>query len=145
MALSRGCSPPAHLALRAAFGRQRWFAFFPECLTIRAAIQPAAQKPNLIGSQPAPAGMCSGFQFPVSDFFSSPRRCPTSVARVAGEMITHILRLIESLPAVTQRLNATASPHPLALRLKNLMLKTSSFRPQTQFPSYFARQSEFLF
>ena len=45
--------------------------------------------------------MCSGFRFPVSGFqfqilSPPPRRCPTSVARVAGEMITHILRLIES-------------------------------------------------
>ena len=32
----------------------------------------------------------SGFQFQI--FSSSPRRCPTSVARVAGEMITNILR-----------------------------------------------------
>ena len=94
--------------------------------------------------------MCSGFRFPVSDFFSSsPRRCPTSVARVAGEMITHILRLIESLPAVTRhsthRLNATTSLHPLALRLKNLMLKTRSFLPQNESQSRFAWQSEFLF
>jgi hypothetical protein len=27
---------------------------------------------------------------------STPRRCPTRVVMVAGEMITHILRLIES-------------------------------------------------
>jgi hypothetical protein len=64
-------------------------------------------------------------------------------------MITQILRLIESLPAVTRhsthRLNATASPHPLALRLKNLILKTCSFHPQNESQSRFAWQSEFLF
>ena len=60
-------------------------------------------------------------------------------------MITHILRLIESLPAVTQRLNATASPHPLALRLKNLRLKTSSFHPQNGFQPVFVKQAEFVF
>ena len=53
----------SHVVLRTAFGRQCWFAFFPECLTLRAAImQPTAQKPNLLGSQPAPTGMCSAFQ-----------------------------------------------------------------------------------
>ena len=64
-------------------------------------------------------------------------------------MITHILRLIESLPAVTRqsthRLNATTSAHQLALRLKNLMLKTRSFLPQNESQSRFAWQSEFLF
>ena len=60
-------------------------------------------------------------------------------------MITKILRLIESLPEVTQRLNATASPHPLALRLKNLMLKTSSFHPQNGFQPVFVKQAEFVF
>jgi len=37
-------------------------------------MQLIAQKPNLLGSKPAPAGMCSGFRFPVSDFFSSSPR-----------------------------------------------------------------------
>ena len=91
---------------------------------------------------------------------------------VSGEMITQILRLIESLPAVTRhsthRLNATTSLHPLALRLKNLIdetkfhpsgslrqsfsaslrflkLKTRSFHPQNESQSRFAWQSEFLF
>jgi hypothetical protein len=87
-------------------------------------------------------------------------------------MITKILRLIECIPAVTrhstQKRSATASPHPLALRLKNLIdetkfhpsgslrqsfsaslrflkLKTSSFLPQNESQSRFAWQSEFLF
>ena len=50
---------PAHLALRAAFGRQCWFAFFPECLTLRAAYAAYRATALLLGSQPAPAGMCS--------------------------------------------------------------------------------------
>jgi hypothetical protein len=50
---------------------------------------------------------------------SPPRRCPTSVVRVAGEMITHILRLIES-----------AIHH---------------IHPQNESQSRFAWQSEFLF
>ena len=87
-------------------------------------------------------------------------------------MITQILRLIESLPAVTlhstHRFNATASPDPLALRLKNLIdetkfhpsgslrqsfsaslrflkLKTCTIHPQNESQSRFAWQSEFLF
>ena len=117
--------------------------------------------------------MCSGFGFQVSSFqfqifSSSPRRCPTSVARVAGEMITKILRLIPNFPLVTiYALPATASS-PLALRLKNLIdetkfhpsgslrqsfsaslrflkLKTRSFLPQNESQSRFAWQSEFLF
>ena len=60
-------------------------------------------------------------------------------------MITKILRLIESLPAVTHRLNATTSPHQVALRLKNLILKTSSFHPQNGFQPVFVKQAEFVF
>jgi hypothetical protein len=64
-------------------------------------------------------------------------------------MITKILRLIESLPAVTRhsthRLNATTSPHQLALRLKYLILKTSSFHPQNGFQPVFVKQAEFVF
>ena len=80
---------------------------------------------------------------------SPPRRCPTSVVRVAGEMITNILRLIPNFPPVTrnstQRLSAKSAPSPLTLRLKNLMLKTRSFLPQNECQSRFAWQSEFLF
>ena len=48
---------------------QGWFAFFPECLTLRAAIYAAYRTTALLlGSQPAPAGMCSDFKFPL--FFS---------------------------------------------------------------------------
>jgi len=60
-------------------------------------------------------------------------------------MITKILRLIESLPAVTHRINATSSPHQLALKLKNLILKTCPIHPQNESPNHFAWQSEFLF
>jgi hypothetical protein len=64
-------------------------------------------------------------------------------------MITHILRLIESLPAVTRhsthRLNATASPHPLALKLKNLILKTCTIHPQNRLQPAFVKQQEFVF
>jgi len=93
------------------------------------------------------------------NIFSSPRRCPTRVARVAGEMITKILRLIPNFPLATiyalpttlsrrsreaQRRTATASS-PLILRLKNLMLKTCAIHPQNESQSRFAWQSEFLF
>jgi len=68
---------------------------------------------------------------------------------VSGEMITHILRLIESLPAVTRhsthRLNATASAHPLSLRLKNLILKTCPIHPQNRLQPVFVKQEEFVF
>jgi len=64
-------------------------------------------------------------------------------------MITKILRLIESLPAVTrnstQWLIAKAASTPLALRLKNLMLKTCAIHTQNESPNHFAWQSEFLF
>jgi len=59
----------------------------------------------------------SSFQFQI--FSSSPRRCPTRVVRVAGEMITHILRLIES-----------------AIRL---------IHPQNRLQPVFVKQSEFVF
>jgi hypothetical protein len=49
---------PAHVALRAAL-RQGWFAFLPECLTLRATHVAYRANPRLLGSQPAPAGMCS--------------------------------------------------------------------------------------
>jgi hypothetical protein len=50
---------------------------------------------------------------------STPSGCPTGVDRVSLEMITKFLSAIQ---AATRR-----------------------FRPHTQFPSRFARQSEFLF
>jgi hypothetical protein len=84
-------------------------------------------------------------KFPFAKLFSSPRRCPISVVRVAGEMITNILRLIPNFTLATiYALPATASS-PLILRLKNLMLKTRSFLPQNESQSHFAWQSEFLF
>jgi len=51
--------------------------------------------------------------------FQSPSGCPTGVVRVSLEMITKILLAIQAA--------------------------TRCFRPQTQFPSRFARQSEFSF
>jgi hypothetical protein len=51
--------------------------------------------------------------------FSSPSGCLTGVDRVSLEMITKFLFAIQAA--------------------------TRCFRPQTQFPSRFARQSEFLF
>jgi hypothetical protein len=53
-----GVRAPAHVALRAAL-RQGWFAFLPECLTLRATHVAYRATPRLLGSQPAPAGMCS--------------------------------------------------------------------------------------
>ena len=38
----------------------------PGCLTLRAAYTACRATALLLGSQPAPAGMCSGFRFPVS-------------------------------------------------------------------------------
>jgi hypothetical protein len=55
----------------------------------------------------------------ISENFSTPSGCPTWVDRVFLEMITKILSAIQAA--------------------------TRCFRPQTQFPSRFARQSEFLF
>jgi hypothetical protein len=64
-------------------------------------------------------------------------------------MITKILRLIESLPAVTrnstQWLSAKAASTPLALRLKNLMLKTCAIPPQNPLQPVFIAQEEFVF
>jgi len=64
-------------------------------------------------------------------------------------MITKILRLIESLPAVTrnstQWLSAKAASTPLALRLKNLMLKTSPLPPLNPLQPVFIKQEEFVF
>jgi len=48
---------PAHVALRVAL-RQGWFAFLPECLTLRATHVAYRATPRLLGSRPAPAGMC---------------------------------------------------------------------------------------
>ena len=44
---------PAHVALRAAL-RQGWFAFLPECLTLRATHVAYRANPRLLGSQPGP-------------------------------------------------------------------------------------------
>ena len=41
--------------------RQGWFAFLPECLTLRAAYAAYRATALLLGSRPAPAGTCSGF------------------------------------------------------------------------------------
>ena len=72
------------MSLRAACGRQCWFAFFPECLTLRAAImQPTAQKPKLLGSQPAPAGMCSCMPDSIA---SLPIRIPAWIATSLGSL-----------------------------------------------------------
>jgi hypothetical protein len=64
-------------------------------------------------------------------------------------MITNILRLIESVPAVPRylkhQLSATAGSSALALRLKNLMLKTSHFPPQNRLQPVFVKQEEFVF
>jgi hypothetical protein len=64
-------------------------------------------------------------------------------------MITNILRLIESVPAVPRylkhKLSATAGSSALALRLKNLMLKTSPFPPQNRLQPVFVKQEEFVF
>jgi hypothetical protein len=49
---------PSHVVLRAAW-RQGWFAFLPKCLTLRATHVAYRANPRLLGSQPAPAGMCS--------------------------------------------------------------------------------------
>ena len=48
---SRSCRPSGCL-------RQGWFAFLPECLTLRATHVAYRANPRLLGSQPAPAGMC---------------------------------------------------------------------------------------
>jgi len=64
-------------------------------------------------------------------------------------MITQILRLIECIPAVTrnstQRLSAKAASTQLALRLKNLMLKTCTIHPQNRLQPVFVKQAEFVF
>ena len=53
---SRSCRPSGCL-------QQGWFAFPPERLTLRAALYAAYRTTALLlGSQPAPAGMCSAFQ-----------------------------------------------------------------------------------
>ena len=52
-----------YLALRAACGRQCWFAPPPGCLTLRAAYAAYRTTALLLGSQPAPAGMCSPLRY----------------------------------------------------------------------------------
>jgi len=135
-----------YVALWAACSRQCWFALPRDVSPFGLLMQPTAQPPSCLVPIPAPTGMCSGFRFPVSGFFlSSPRRCPTRVARVAGEMITNILRLIPNFPLATIcALPATASS-PLILRLKNLMLKTCPILPQNRFQPVFVKQEEFVF
>ena len=89
-----------YLALRAAFGRQCWFASSRDVSPFGLLIQPAAQPPCCLvpsqpplacvqvcllrsrscrptgclrqATQPAPAGMCSGFRFQVSGFCFPP-------------------------------------------------------------------------
>jgi hypothetical protein len=64
-------------------------------------------------------------------------------------MITKILRLIENLPAVTcnstSQHSAKARSDSLALRLKNLMLKTCAIHPQNHLQPAFVKQEEFVF
>jgi hypothetical protein len=72
---------PAHVALRVAL-RQGWFAFLPECLTLRATHVAYRVNPRLLGSQPAPAGMCSREPSRDSDSFNS-----AQLRRNKGDMV----------------------------------------------------------
>jgi hypothetical protein len=58
----------SRFTLRAACGRQCWFAPPRGCLTLRAAYAAYRTTALLLGSQPAPAGMCSRLRFQVSGF-----------------------------------------------------------------------------
>ena len=83
MALSRGCSlplmSPYGLPSAGSVGSHP-----PGCLTLRAAYAAYRATALLLGSQPAPAGMCSSFRFPVyvplvfrgqNSAFNSPPPC----------------------------------------------------------------------
>ena len=81
MALSRGCSlplmSPYGLPAAGSVGSHP-----PGCLTLRAAYAAYRATALLLGSQPAPAGMCSSFRFPVSGFrFQVSSLCPSCFSR----------------------------------------------------------------
>ena len=97
MALSRGCSlplmSPYGLPSAGSVGSHP-----PGCLTLRAAYAAYRATALLLGSQPAPAGMCSGFQFPVSSL------CPPCFSQSKFRL--------QSSPSVLSVSSVVKSQHP---------------------------------
>ena len=122
-------------ATRAAFGRQCWFAFFPLCLTLRAAYAAYRATALLLGSQPAPAGMfCFGFRFarfsfPPSAISASPREASLLLLCMLTRY-SAALRLPPSLPLMSP-FGLPAAGYPASARWHVFRFPVSGFNPES--------------